>query len=147
MTRLERQTGRPPRHGLRSPRLPDGCQHIERTIQRLRVELAKVVAAQSSDGQLSLYHDFRINSVARHETRALLAARWLYLQGEVELALDDRLKLLKTISDATEARDRCLKELHIDAPTAGLNVLDARFPIPPADDGQADETDHEGGAA
>jgi len=58
-------------------------------------------------------HEALLQSAVRHETRALLAAKWLRDQ-DGKLNLEQRLQLLATISAATDSRDKCLVRLGLD---------------------------------
>lgn len=98
------------RHGLRASKLPAGCKYIEIAVNSFRRQIEDAVSesvAQSGVMQAALVH-----SACRHERRAQLAERWLRINAD--LPLNERLGLLKTISDATDSRDRCLERLRLD---------------------------------
>jgi hypothetical protein len=59
------------------------------------------------------YDDALLQSACRHEARAMLAAKWLRDEGK-NLAINERLSLTATISNATDSRDKCLKLLGLD---------------------------------
>jgi hypothetical protein len=99
------------RHGLRASSLPPGCSYLDGQLRSLRKGLRREIKRQHGD--ISLVHEASLQSALRHETRALLAARWLRIGGD-ELPLEQRLSLLAAISTATDARDRCLKLLRLD---------------------------------
>lgn len=108
--------------GLRASSLPRGAEYVEREIRRFRAVIRQEIIA--THGRVSTYDEAVLQSATRHETRALLAARWLRKGGET-IPLDQRLALLSTISAATEARDRCLRaiRLDIDSPSSAIDAL------------------------
>ncbi len=70
--------------------------------------------------------DYTVNTATRMEIRSLLATRYLRVEGEA-LSLTDRLALMKTVTDASEGRDRALRALRLDikAPRNAWDVVDA----------------------
>jgi hypothetical protein len=100
------------RHGLRASGLPSGCSYLEGQLREFRRYLHAELAERGIEGT---YPEALTQSAVRHETRALLASRWLRREGEA-LPLQERLSILATISAATDARDRCLEKLGIDRP-------------------------------
>jgi hypothetical protein len=80
------------------------------------------------DGSTTIYQEAVLQSAVRHETRALLAARWLRKEGE-KLKLPDRIALLGTISSATDSRDKCLEKLGLDKDLTA-NALDVLYSTP-----------------
>ena len=146
------------RSGLRiradfcTARLPDGCGHIRRQANRFRRIMEAELLEQY--GQLSAYHAALCQSATRHEVRAQLASRWLWKAKEdgKPLGLDEQLALLKVVSDATDARDRCMRAAGLDSADRTQSVWDAiyRTPLPatppqPADDTEAAETTADAG--
>lgn len=99
------------KHGLRASvsKFPKAAKSDERKVYTLRNTIQEAVATQY--GEISVMHAALIQSAVRHETRAILAARWLRRDENEKLPLNDRLQLLATISSATDARDKCLKAL------------------------------------
>ena len=83
-----------------------------------------------------------MNSACRHERRAALAERWLRVNAD-ELDVSAKLNLLKTISDATDSRDKCLDRLKLDTPTSDpwASAIDV---TPRLDAGDAAERDASG---
>ena len=100
-------------HGLRASGLPNGCTYIRSSLSSLRTLVRNELEQRQGGGRLELYQEACLQSAVRHETRALLVARWLRLAGD-ELDIDKRISLLRDLSNATDARDRCLKELGLD---------------------------------
>ena len=103
------------KHGLYSylalGRAPQGCQYVFRLIGKFKQAIKAEV--ESIHGQVSIYHAALIQTACRHEGRAQ-PTRWLR-EGERELSNADRLNVLKEIGNASDARDRCLKALGLDA--------------------------------
>lgn len=101
-------------HGYRAwlavGRLPKGGAYIRRLLTTLRDQLETAVA--TADEEISLYKAALIQSVVRHEGRALLVGRWLRLQPD--LPLSERLALIREVGNATDSRDKCLKLLGLD---------------------------------
>ncbi len=103
------------KHGLRASGLPSGCKYIEGQISAFRRYIREEVT------DLSLWQEATLQSACRHETRALLAARWLRLEAK-KLSIAERVALVKTVSDATDARDKCLKAIGLDEPPDPLDL-------------------------
>lgn len=131
------------RHGLRASSLPPGCSYLDGQLRSLRKGLRREI--KRTHGDVSLLHEAAVQSALRHETRALLAARWLRLGGD-KLPLEQRLSLLAAISTATDARDRCFKSLGLDRDTQ-RNLIDALYSPRTIDDDvatgepESDDTD------
>ncbi len=104
-----RGNGNAVRHGLRGSKSPAGCSYIDKQTRSLR---AAILGELAERGDLSLYREALAQSCLRHETRALLAARWL--REKKDLDLEKRLALVATISRATDDRDRCLARMGLD---------------------------------
>lgn len=99
------------RHGLRTATLPKGCKYIEGAMQTFRMRLEDMIYDRHQG--ISVYQAAVIHSAVRHERRGMLSERWLRKEGG-SLSLPDRLGLLREISNATDARDKCLKSLGLD---------------------------------
>lgn len=120
------------RHGLRSAELPKGCRYIERTADRLRLDLESEVCGRH--GSIGTYRAALIQSACRHEKRASLCERWLRLadgNGE-KLSTLDRASLLREVSNATDSRDKCIERLGLDRPERE-SILDALYRTPAPD--------------
>lgn len=115
------------RHGLHAGKLPADCKYIENSRNKLRRQVeTEIVAAR---GKTTVYDAALIQSLCRHETRAQLLQRWLR-ESETDgkpLPIPDRAQLLREISSATDARDRCLEKLNLpsDAGDPFANLYDA----------------------
>jgi len=119
--------------------LPKGASYIRRTLGRMRTELESAVLAMH--GEITPYHAALIQSATRHEARSMLAGRWLRLEG-AKASLADRLSLLATVTNASDARDKCLEKLGLDKrpganPWAALDA-DSREPAAPAERAEPD---------
>jgi hypothetical protein len=123
------------RHGLRSSRLPKGCASITNSTGELRASLE---AELRTRGPINTYQAALVQSAIRHESRAQLLARWLRLATDAEttsegqttkmatgsetstqtrkqgLGVLDKASLLRDISAATDARDKCIERLGLD---------------------------------
>lgn len=126
------------RHGLRCASLPPGCKYIEDSANRIRRELEAAVAERH--GEIDIYHGALIQSVVRHETRAMLLYRWLRQTEPKQtstasmserngnkttsgsksttsgLSIMERASLMKDISTATDSRDKCIERLGLSRP-------------------------------
>jgi hypothetical protein len=71
------------------------------------------VEALQTMREINSFDDALLQSACRHEARAMLAAKWLRDEGK-NLAINERLSLTATISNATDSRDKCLKLLGLD---------------------------------
>jgi hypothetical protein len=91
---------------------PKGCSYVRRITGRLRTQLEGGVAA--IHGQITPYQTACIQSACRHEGVALLIQRWLRLEW-ANLSASDKLALLRQFETATDARDRCLEKLGLNA--------------------------------
>jgi len=100
------------RHGLRSASLPASARFIEDQARVFR-RCVRAAVTERTGSEPTLYEEALVLSVARHEQRAQLAGRWLRLEGD-SLSIEQRLALLKTISDASDQRDKCLQKLGLD---------------------------------
>lgn len=107
-------------HGLRASGLPGGCRYLEQQLTAFRGLLRDELGPTPS-----VYQQALAQSATRHETRALLASRWLRLH-EKDLSHNDRLAFLKHVGDATDARDKCLQRMGLDKDNEG-NVFDALY--------------------
>ena len=122
------------KHGLRASGLPPGCSYLEGQLASFRRYVRDEL--ESQHGPVELYAEAVLQSAVRHETRALLCARWLRLSGE-ELDIDKRASLLRDMSSATDARDKCLKILGLDRSQNGeWPTMDATA-TPAAENGSA----------
>lgn len=106
-------------HGLRASGLPRSAAYLGGQLRAFRRYLRDELAERGI--AVRVYQEAIIQSAVRHETRALLAAKWLRDQ-DGDLKLEQRIQLLATISMATDARDKCLDRL-------GLDKADARQTI------------------
>jgi len=105
------------RHGLRGRQLSREERYIANSTTTFQRECEAAVIA--SHGEVNIYHAALVQSAVRHETRAQLIGRWLRIaeeKGET-LTLLDRANLLKQLSDASDARDRCLEKMDISKPS------------------------------
>jgi hypothetical protein len=96
------------RHGLRSTATPEAG--VDGQVRALKREIRQQLAG--ADGRLTLAQEALLQSLARHEIRALLAG--VYLRKEKTLTVDQRLNLLATVTSATAERDKILRQLGID---------------------------------
>lgn len=125
------------RHGLRSNQVGD--KSIENEVGKLRALARDAIAALFGD--VSLYREAALQSAIRHEARARLAAKWLRDEHnprkQKTLTLSERLALTATISNATDARDKCLKLAGLDSvisPASMWDAIDERRDFLPPDD-------------
>lgn len=94
-----------------SGRLPRGASYVSRCIRGMRAALE--TALMERHGTVSIPHAALVSSATRHEARALLTQR--LLREADELPVMDRRQLLADFTAATEARDRCIAALGLDA--------------------------------
>lgn len=91
--------------------LPKGASYVRRLLGEMRRRLETAVLDNS--GELGAYELAVVQTACRHEGRALLAGRWLRLEGD-SLDVSVRLALLNTIGSASDSRDKCLRLLGLD---------------------------------
>jgi len=113
------------RHGLTTGQLPKGCGWVATITNQLRKALEDAVAV--SKGEVSLYDASLINSATRWERHAMLAQRWLRV--EKGLTIDQKLTFSREVARASSERDRCLKELKLDACDT-RSLIDALYATP-----------------
>lgn len=106
------------RHGLQSAqvlrlsKLPEELEFIARAVRVFR-KYARHELEIKTGRPLNVYETAVLQSCCRHETRAALAGRWLRELGP-GATIEQRLALTKTISDASDQRDKCLQRLGLD---------------------------------
>jgi hypothetical protein len=106
---------------LSTGRWPKGASYVQRLVSGLRRGLEYAIAERGIKAEE--YAVCLIQSACRHEARALLLQR--KLRNEVEnLTTDQYLAVLRDLSAATDARDRCLKGLRLDEALKPLSVTD-----------------------
>jgi hypothetical protein len=113
-------------------RYPPGCSYISKHGHLLRRQLRSAVTAKHSS--TSVWSEALIASAVQHEMRRLLLLRWLRLADDPQttrkssskaglsvsvsetrgLSVMERVSILDRIGAATDARDRCLKNLQLD---------------------------------
>uniref|UniRef100_A0A7C2K054 Uncharacterized protein n=1 Tax=Schlesneria paludicola TaxID=360056 RepID=A0A7C2K054_9PLAN len=91
--------------------LPKDCRSIENVRSKISRQVTEEVIART--GEMSVYSAAVLQSLVRHETRCQLLTRWLRIEGD-KLTVLDRSALLRDISSATDARDKCLERLGLD---------------------------------
>jgi hypothetical protein len=97
---------------LATGRWPRGASYVPTLLNGLRAGLAAAYRDRPSD-LTPEFADSLIQSALRHEGRALLLQRKLRLQSD-DLTLDQTRAVLADISDATDRRDRCIRQLGLD---------------------------------
>jgi hypothetical protein len=122
------------RHGLRAGSLPKGASYIKREINLLRREIE--TAVMNRHGEIDLYRAALIQTAIRWERHGMLVQRWLRREaGEMDAA--QRLAYSRDIARASESRDRCLKELGLNAGDHA-DILDALYSTPDTPVGEAE---------
>src|SRR5438105_2024522 len=99
------------RHGMRSSKLPPGCEYIEKRVLSLRRRVEQAVI--EAKGRITFVDAATINSIARWEQHGLLAAFWLRKQID-KLSAADRLRFSEAIAKAGDNRDKNIKQLGLD---------------------------------
>jgi hypothetical protein len=105
--------------------LPKGASYIRRQLGRFEGALRDAVTYKH--GEVGVYHAALIQTACRHEGRAQLLTRWLR-EIDGTATITDRVAILREIGSASDARDRCLRLLELDA--GGRDVLDALYTTP-----------------
>lgn len=111
------------RHGLRSTSLTKETRYIEHVIGRVRSNIEQAVVKQK--GEVSILDAALIQSLCRHEMRAMLLGRWLreLMENETPANLADRKSTLASLSRATDDRDRCLTRLDLGKDEASVWIF------------------------
>lgn len=129
-----------------------GAKRDRKIIDRLRAfrnRLEKIVV--EAHNEVSVLRAALINSATRWEKVAALGDRWLREEAE-SLDVNDRLNLVKSIAQASDSRDKCIKALGLDSKPADLwaGVYAAPLPEMPAKAPESDSdatVGDDGGAA
>ena len=115
----QRSKGGPPKgstnaktHCLTIAVWPDGCEHDKRLVRTFMGSLR--VAVVEAGGQLDIPTVATIQTCGRWERHARLAAKWLRNEHD-KLTPDQRLSFSRDIARASAERDKCLRELKLDA--------------------------------
>ena len=90
--------------------LPARHAWLKRTINELRSQVESELL--SRHGEITIYMAAVMQTMSRHEGRALLLAAWL--REKPDLPLTEKLSILKEIGSASDFRDRCLVKLGLD---------------------------------
>lgn len=98
------------RHGLKAGKLPKGAAYIEVRLNTFRRILEDEVI--DAKGEVSLGDAAAIQTCLRWERHAMLAQRWLRIEG-ANLGVSDLLKFSEAIARASDARDRALRLLDL----------------------------------
>ena len=121
------------RHGVYSylalGRMPKGCGYIYTLSRKLRTQLELELV--NKHGEVSIYRAALVQTACRHEARAQLSSRWLKHNAD-EMNHHDRLSYLREIGNASDARDRALKAIGLDA-DGRENILEALYSSPAPD--------------
>jgi hypothetical protein len=88
--------------------MPKGCRRYESQLNDLRRKLEDECI--EVHGEVSLVHALAILTAMRWERHAVLAARWLRIEGGA-MSASDRLNYSREIARASAARDAAVKEL------------------------------------
>lgn len=134
MVRSTRQPGGQPHnqnrvsHGLRASGLPASASYLEGQLRAFRSYVRQELAARGVD--VGVFHEALLQSAVRHETRALLAAKWLR-DKESELTIEQRLSLMAAVSSATDSRDKCLDRAGLSKDVSG-SIIDMLYSSAPS---------------
>ncbi|MSR58425.1 MAG: hypothetical protein EXS05_12360 [Planctomycetaceae bacterium] len=111
------------RHGCFSiGKMPRGASYVAKMLGILRRKMIDELKARGiveagdkeAGDKIPLMADALVNEVLRHERRALLLSRWLRVADDDPdhaLSILERAAVLREISGATTARNKCLREL------------------------------------
>jgi hypothetical protein len=117
------------KHGLRSSlvlvAVPPKAKWVKVLMAAFRRDLEAAVVERH--GEITVTKAALVNSATRHETIAQLAGRMLKLSGD-DLKAETKLAIMDRIGRATDARDRCIRALDLEA-TPG-SAWDAYFSSP-----------------
>lgn len=99
------------RHGLRTARLPQGCERIGRDLNRVRMSLEDAVVA--CKGNVQVNDALRINAAIEWERHRRLAGRWLN-QNFDAMSHDSRLAYSRDAAKAATERNKVTESLGLD---------------------------------
>ncbi|MSR58332.1 MAG: hypothetical protein EXS05_11760 [Planctomycetaceae bacterium] len=106
------------RHGCFAVgKMPAGSSYVAKLLGAMRRQVEAFLIQR--DGEVGLMATAVVNELLRHERRALLLSRWLNTEP---LGAADRVSILRDISSATTARNKCLRELGFDAKPKSQDV-------------------------
>jgi hypothetical protein len=101
------------RHGLRSPRSPEGATYLDVASDQLRRNLEDLMIR--TKGSIGFADALRINSLCRHEQSAQKLFAFLRSQAGEALSIPEKCRLLVDASNLTDRRDRAARDLNLDA--------------------------------
>lgn len=91
--------------------LPKGCRQVQAELDRF-VEQVRA-ATLAAHGEIRVYEAALIDTAASHQRRILLLFRWLRMEFDT-LNFDQKTSCLREVSNASNARDKTLKDLGLD---------------------------------
>ncbi len=104
------------RHGMKAGKLPKGMAYIEKRTNLYRLELEGAVL--DVKGSISVADAAAINTACKWERHAMLALHWIRKDSEKDvptLSANDHLRFSEAIAKASDARDRNIRLLGLDA--------------------------------
>jgi hypothetical protein len=111
------------RHGLKSGKLPAGCQYVENRLNAFRRQLEDQILALR--GEITLLDAANIQTAIRWERHGCLAQLWLRMAG-TKLKPMDQLNFSREIARASTERDRALERLSLVKDTT-QDAIDALY--------------------
>lgn len=100
------------RHGMLAGKLPKKLEWVEKKANAFRRRLE--AAVEEARGDITLTDAAVINTATKWERHAMLAQYWLREQEDT-LSASDRLRFSEAIAKASDARDKNIKALGLDA--------------------------------
>ncbi len=102
------------RHGLRGiGKLPDCMAYLEHQLNNFRRQLEDAVML--AKGDVNITDASLINSALKWEYHGRQAQRWLAQKAD-ELSPDQQLRFSAEVAKASDARDKAIRALNLDAP-------------------------------
>ncbi|HEX5446528.1 MAG TPA: hypothetical protein VFW87_22105, partial [Pirellulales bacterium] len=122
------------KHGLsawkRAGKLPRKYKALRAELRNMAAEIECEVTSLKCR-EPTLYERAVISTAVRHHGRLALLERWLAAE-HATMPLSDRLAVLKSIGDASTARDKALASIGLDRDRAE-NIFDALYSLPATD--------------
>lgn len=103
------------KHGLRGTEPPASARGDKAAIAELRNRMQEELTKLRRTSQRTLVEQATMQRAERHEMRARLAMRWLRKIDKKDPKMDEQLRLIEIFASATEARDKCIRELGLAA--------------------------------
>jgi hypothetical protein len=117
------------RHGLTGITLPPGCEHVQKSLLKLRTALEQAILAARNE--VTIVDAGLVQTAIRWEKHSQLAGRWLERSYAV-LTPEQRLLFSKESARASSERDRAISMLRLGKQTLLDDIVEKLYQRQPA---------------